>query len=234
MDELLNTITNRSGGFLTLAYPSISSFVPKPQDDGQAGLRTLLGLDRRDTDYFVQACLTTIQLYPDLVGLFRERERSYDLTRYRPQETQVINAQLVHDNGTAPGVLRHAAEWPVQFRMTLQRLSNESALLRMVGQDDELVSTQVLDDQMRVTWPAWSGVTGLLWRADGWADTTLVLQIDHTPVRFPYAALRTALKNSDATSQILSRTNLLDAFLNTYQDRRAVALAICALGVSNL
>jgi len=234
MDELLNAITNRSGGFLSLAYPSISAFVPKPQDDAQDGLRALLGLDRRDTDYFVQACLTTIQLYPDLVGLFCERERSYDLTRYRPQETQVIGAQLVHDNGTAPGVLRRAAEWPVQFRLTLQRLSDESALLRMVGRDDELVSTQVLDDRMRVAWPAWSGVTGLLWREAGWVDNTLVLQLDHTPVRFPFGALRAALRTSDVAAQILSRTNLLDAFLNTHQDRRAVALAICALGVSNL
>jgi hypothetical protein len=233
MDELLNAITNRSGGFCSVEFPQKSTFTPRPQNTYQVEMRDLLGLSRADTDYFVHACLTIMTTQPDLAALFGEQERSYDLRLYRAAQPQVQDGALEHDSGIPGGVLRRAAEWPVQFELTLLRLSPTTALLSLPGEREELVGIVALDDRLRVAWPAWPGVTGLLVPRSPWTPGSTI-RIQHVPVRFPFQQLRDKLLASDAAVYLLTTTQLLDAFLNTQSPQRAVALAITALGLSNL
>lgn len=233
MDELLNALTNRNSGFCSLEFPLRSDYIPREQNEFQTEVRDLLGLSRTDTDYFIHACLAIMATQPDLSALFGEQERSYDLQLYRAAPPQLSNGALEHDNGIPGGVVRLAAEWPVQFEMTLLRLGPTSALLTLPGQPEELLRIDTLDDRLRLPWPVWSGITGLLVPRSEWANDSTI-RIQHVPVRFPFRELRAALQESDAVMFLLTNTQLLDAFLNTHSPQRAVALAITALGLSNL
>jgi hypothetical protein len=233
MDEILNALTNRAAGFCSREFPLRSSYTPKPQDSEQTTVRGLLGLDRTDTDYFVHMMLSILSLHPDLEVLFQESARSYDLQMYRAAQPIVQNGALEHDNGIPAGVIRRAEEWPVQFNMKLTRLSTTSASLALPGVWDVLIPIVALDDRLRLPWPARSGITGVLVPRTPWA-VGATLHITHEPVRFPFMQLREVLQASDAVLHLLSRMTLLEAFLGTQSSSRAVALAVAALGLSNL
>lgn len=233
MNELLNACTNRIK-FASAVFPVMTSFVPKAQTSDQAALRSLLCLDRTDTDYFVVALLRNLTTYPELVDCFGEEERSYALEHHRPAPISIdAGVTLVPSNSIAPGVLRRAVEWPVVFDMTFQRLDGVSATLSMLGQDAAPLNPRVTDTRVSCDWPAWSGITGKLQLTGAWSDITS-FRIHHEPVRFPFEILRERLRDSDAAHAVLARVGLLEAFLSNPNAPRACAFATCALGLSNL
>lgn len=231
MDEILNHLTNRSGGFGSAAFPTRSRFVPAVLPEANQEVMRLLQLDRTDTDYFVNAYLRTLQLHPDLSDALGETERSYDLSAYRPASPYVSQGQLVHDGAAPPAVLREAVEWPPLFDMRLQFRDERSGSVSL-GQQEWDVRLTPLDERLRVTWPEATGVTGMLVRGGGWTGVDAVT-LWHEPVRFPFQQLRDAAQHNESVYFLLSRHELLTGFIRTCDPVRALALLLTGLVLSH-
>lgn len=228
MDEMLNYVTNRAGGFASVAFPVRSSYQPADCPAVVNTMRELMGLTRNDTDYFVHALMTLLTIHTDLASLFTEQDKSYDLSVYRPQPPSVTGAILTHDHQHPPGINRICDEWPVRFEMQLRQMGNAAAELSLGSVYWPLV-TAVSGDTLHADWPAASGITGSLRSSSGaWSGSTTV-RLFHTPLRFPSFRLRGALLEDTDSMAVLSDTGFVDAFVNTASDARAVAIATAAL-----
>lgn len=231
MDEVLNHLTNRSGGFCSPSFPVRSRFVPSPLPEANQHVMELLQLHRTDTDYFINAYLRTLQLHPDLFDALGETERSYDLESYRPGMPSVSYGQLVPDRASPPAVLRTAAEWPPLFELTLQIRDQVSGGVVLGSQTwDVRLVTQ--GDRLRVEWPAETGVVGMLAREGGWGLVDTVT-IWHEPVRFPYQQVREATQHDEHVQHLLSQHGLLSAFIRAIRPERALALLLTSLILSH-
>jgi hypothetical protein len=223
--SLLHLLTNRTS-FCSPLFPMVTSYVPV-QDTGIGdAARSLFGLDRTDTDFFVVAALGLLRTCPDLLGSLPDDSKLYDINLYRPGLPSVEGGGLIHDGPTAPGIVRVMTEWPPVFDIMLTLQTGGTGILQIGGQSWP-VTTRTQDDLMKVSWPAASGITGLL-RTDGdWSSPVWTLH--HTPVRIPYALIRQQLLDSVDACGLLSQQQLMDAFAACVFDYRAVALALTAL-----
>lgn len=224
MSALLHALTNRGSGFASPSFPRRSSYVAKAETETTAHVRTLLGLDRRDTDYFVHAALQL--MYGDSHVL--QMPLTYDdaLVTYAPPPAALSQGTLQPWQATPPAVLRVANEWPVQFQMVITPMDATTARVTC-GALSEVVTVLVNTTQALVAWPTWTGVAGVIdgvsWPICG------AITIHHTPLRFPLSILQQQLLADNMVQDLLRRQQLEVAFHRTSDPARAVILVLSAL-----
>lgn len=227
---VVHLLTNRAGGFQSSAFPQADDFVPSVLPDVAQASRTLLQLDRTDTDYYVHAALRILQTQADLWDvLFRNRPDNTVLSAQRPALPTTSQGQLIHTGLTPPSVLRVAAEWPVQTEIRVQLGANVAYI--SLGDMEWIGVGMVLSlkgDMLRIDWPPELGINGIMYRADGW-DSVTEFSIWHEPVRFPCRVLFDKIRDDVRVQAVLAGAGALDAVLQTVDPVRGVALVLASL-----
>lgn len=231
MNSLLKRLTNRNTGYVWADLSDGRLFVPSIASEAQATIRELLGLNRLDTDFFVMGLLHTLRAHLELGAMLPDDAVSYDVRRYTPPSASVIGAELLPDHNGPPEILHIPTEWPPPTRMELKRLTDTESMF-IAGGQSALVSARLTAGKLRVDWPAFSGVSGLLSLQQSWEDVNIVTFVSD-PAAFPHDALLEALRQADATLDILEETGLTSAWTDTRHAAEAVAIVTTALILSN-
>jgi hypothetical protein len=227
MNRFLTCLTNRAHNFQWMDLKSPLSPLPDPELGAVDNVRTLLGLKRADTDYFVIGALSTFSSIPDLINWFGPDETTYDLATYSRPPFFMIGAKLLPDRNGLPVFGRLDSVWPARIGSALTRVTDERARWQC-GNQFEFCDTRLQpDDHLQVSWPAASGISGRLELDNTWSVLESI-EIRDEPINYPFEALLAALPHED-TDEVVRRAGLQEAFYGAVTPLERVATVITSL-----
>lgn len=231
MNRFLRALTNRSADFLWGEFNSPIPTQPDPGDDNVNFIRSVMGLTRNDTDYFVVGALSTVAAFPDLVNWFGADSLTYDLAGYVRPPFSLQSGALVPDVSGLPSMNRLDQVWPARIGSKLIYISDVIGKWQC-GDEFEFCSVRQLPDMtLMVQWPAASGITGNVSLSAAWADIGEVVILDE-PMNYPHAAIMKVLAKAwDYTDEVVRRAGLSDAFYGAVTPDERVAAVLTSLAV---
>ena len=229
MNALIKRLTNR-GVFIWSDLQDGSGFLPGTSDPATESVRSLLGLDRRGTDYFAVAMLSTLAGFPDLLSLLGDTPTSYNLARYRPEPVTVIGAVLQADRFGPPILLPPATTWPPPMITTLTWLDSQNAT---VAFDNQLAVVRVWAgaSSLQVDWPAGCGIRGLLDLDTPWASGSQV-QFIGPPCGYPHAVILESLRLKTEVLECLTLAGLATGWADAIFPEEKIAILGTAVALN--
>lgn len=229
MNRFLRCLSNRSQDFLWLDLKSPLDMLPDPEGGAVDEVRTLLGLKRTDTDYFVIGALAAFATCPDLMNWFGSDETTYDLSTYSRPSSFFPAAQLLADRFGLPVMGRIETAWPARIGSKLIRVSDTQARWQCGNEIIPCAVRVEAGDVLNVEWPVAAGISGRLQLSGSW-EVMGEVEIADEPINYPAAALLSALLGQqDATDEVVRRAGLQEAFYGAVTPLERVAAVFTAL-----
>lgn len=231
MNELLHLLTNRRKGYVWQELGSPYAFTPKRCAPHVEELRDVLGLSKANgSDYCVMSALNAVAGIAAYHQLF-DPETTYDLATYTPPRDNMRGGSLIPDRHGPPHIHRRPWEWPVGYNILVDYYDAGLVTVSLNGKHAERVRFSVLSGNVYIDWPERYGVQGAVdLESTPWASGSQV-EIIHTPVGLPYAALLEVLRKLPSTSKVLREAGLADAYVASQNDAERMTVLYTSLAV---
>jgi len=231
VNELLHLLTNRKLGYVWPELASPFAFVPKRCPDHVEELRAVLGLQRPNgSDYCVMHAINSVAGIAAYHQLF-DPQTTYDLATYSPPKDNLRGGDLIPDRHGPPFIHRQPWEWPVCHSILVDYFDTGYVSVSLNGASMERVRFSVLNDNLYVSWPEAFGVQGAVDLSVTPWDVGGQVEIIHTPVGLPYAAVLYALRKLPATDRVLREAGLADAYVAAQSDAERMTIIYTSLAV---
>ena len=227
-NTVLHLVTNRAGDFRHPTFDSATTYRPKTETADEASLREYLGLKDTTTDYYVVGALTAVYAFPAFLSEFGEDKRTFDLTRWRPDQDAVYPVFLVNSRREAFNIHRVPTEFPVSIQWNLSYVDATTMLVQL-GTARYMVPVRAAAETLYLDWPEELGIEGAI-DLDGASWTTgFTATILHTPIGFPYDVLAEKLKNRQDARRILTDRGYMPYFFAAQSAMEKCAAVYTAL-----
>lgn len=234
MNEILRSLTNRPGGYISSTIFDTGEFVPdlEPTELEQQ-VRSTMGLDVTDTDYYVKGILRAVDAFPAIRNQFGQTSQTYD-DRSSARPTPIFNGGNLLAGIDGPAYIeREANEWPVQFRFDISYVTS-SVLTTRYERARHTFKVRSTSSGLAVDWPSFIGIRGVVDPDDdNTFDEDFKLTVIQEPVVFPYQLLYDKLRAISGVEEILRSEGLIEPFYYTRSPIEGVAIMAIALGLKN-
>lgn len=225
MNAFLHPLTNRGQGYIWPRFPVDPHWVARGSDEADE-VRRLMRLNVTDCDWYVVGCLQAIAGCPWVAREIADTAALMTMLHYVPSTGSIVGADLRPDQKGPPQLVRTSMLWPVDFWITLTRVDEGHALLKVDGMP-AAVSARFDDTYLHVDWPESVGIAGAL-VPTSWAASDEIL-IYHEPRRFPYELLAQELHGVRAHDRLLLTTGLASHAVAARSDLEKIAVTCLAL-----
>ena len=211
-NSVLHLLTNRTTGFTSSIFPSVSEYTPHTESSDEAYLRTFLKLRQGDPEFYLVALLAAIKSFPEIEEEFKEDECTYYLNDYRRTEFTTTNGLLVSRFGVEASLLYKPSDYPVPLTTTVKYYDGSEVTVAR-GRKSRRVPYRIrTGNYLHVDWPAEIGITGLVdLLGNTWGDG-LTITFTHAPDVFPYDALANAAIGNNRIFKFLDDLGTLKMF----------------------
>lgn len=235
---ILHLLSNRPGPFVTPLFSQDQSFVPTIIPPAEQTLRSLLFLDKTETDYYLKIYLAILNAYPDWKQQFGSNlDESYAVEELMPGGVYIQGGDLLgYQDGPGLFVDPPSNSLPVELHYRISYLGDnlcqitgtESGIqyqvtLNAVGTDPNKI--------IRITWPSTVPLTGPLQLSQSWTLGSVV-DIFVQPSNFPFTQLVSNLRGNAYLQSLLETYGITAEFNEDMDPVEQTAMALTVLGLT--
>jgi len=236
---ILHLISNRQGPFNTALFSQGPWFIPQVVSTPEQTLRSLLFLDKTNTDYYLKIYLAVLNAYPDWKRQFGDNlQESYAIEELMPKGVYMEGGELPGYSG-GPGLfmdqLVHTLPVELHYRITylgdnlckiagLETGVQFNATLNTTGDDPNKI--------LRIVWPDAVPFVGPLQLKQPWLLGATV-DIFVQPANFPFGTLTQNIRGNVYLQSLLTNYDISAAFNESKDPMEQTAMALTVLGLTN-
>lgn len=236
---ILHLLSNRPGPFLEPLFGSNPAFVPTVVPAAEQTLRSLMFLDRTETDYYLKVYLAVLNAYPDWKQQFGYNlQESYQPEEIMPKGVYIEGGDLATFAGSASAYTDLPVDTlPVGLHYQITWVSNtacqvtelETSFLALA---DVVPSGTDPNKVLGIIWPTGVPFTGPLTLNQEWGEGAVV-DIFVQPSNFPFPQLVTNISGNAYLQELLLSYGLSSAFNEDMDAMEQTAMALTMLGLTN-